>query len=103
MSGRVSNKKVLITGAAGRLGTELRRGLAPLARKLRLADVADIRDLKPNEEALQFDLADMEAAIRASEGVDAIVHFGGVPLEGCRTAFRNHHQVESSGKLSHSG
>ena len=28
---------------------------------------------------------------------------GGVPLEGCRTAFRNHHQVKSSGKLSHRG
>ena len=26
---------LLITGAAGRLGTELRRGLAPLARRLR--------------------------------------------------------------------
>ena len=31
------------------------------------------------------------------------LNFGGVPLEGCRTAFRNHHQVKSSGKLSHRG
>lgn len=72
---------ILITGAAGRLGTELRRGLAPLARTLRLADQAEIKDIRPNEEALQFDLADMDATIRATEGVDAIVHFGGVPLE----------------------
>lgn len=43
--------------------------------------MAEIRDIQPNEEALQFDLADMEATIRATEGVDAIVHFGGVPLE----------------------
>ena len=28
---------------------------------------------------------------------------GGVPPEGCRTAFRNHHQVKSSGKLSQRG
>ena len=72
---------ILITGAAGRLGTQLRRGLAPLARRLRLADVSEIADLQPNEEALVFDLADEAAVLRATEGVDAIVHFGGVPLE----------------------
>jgi uronate dehydrogenase len=81
--------RLLLTGAAGRLGSELRRGLAPLCTHLRLADVAEIKDLKPNEEALQFDLADMEAAIRASEGVDAIVHFGGVPLERSWDAILN--------------
>lgn len=72
---------ILITGAAGRLGTELRRGLAPLARKLRLADVAQIKDLKDNEEAVIFDLADEAAVHAAIAGVDAIVHFGGAPLE----------------------
>lgn len=72
---------ILITGAAGRLGTELRRGLAPLARKLRLADVSPVQNLQPNEEALTFDLADEAAVHAACEGVDAIVHFGGVPLE----------------------
>ncbi len=72
---------ILITGAAGRLGTELRRGIAPLARKLRLADMSEITDLQPNEEALQFDLADEAAVMAACEGVDAILHFGGAPLE----------------------
>ncbi len=74
-------KTILITGAAGRLGTELRRGLAPLADKLRLADITEVKDLKPNEEAMVFDLADEAAVSKATEGVDAIVHFGGVPLE----------------------
>ncbi len=72
---------ILITGAAGRLGTELRRGLAPLARRLRLADRAEIRDLQPHEEALRFDLTDEEAMRAAAEGCAAIVHFGGAPLE----------------------
>jgi uronate dehydrogenase len=72
---------ILITGAAGRLGTELRRGLAPLAKKLRLADRTEIKDIKPNEEAVVFDLADAAAVMKATEGVDAIVHFGGAPLE----------------------
>ena len=30
------------------------------------------------------------------------LNLSGVPLEGCRTAFRSTHQTESSGKLSHS-
>lgn len=72
---------ILITGAAGRLGTELRRGLAPLARKLRLAARAEITNLAPNEEAVVFDLADEAAVLKACEGVDAIVHFGGAPME----------------------
>lgn len=65
---------ILITGAAGRLGTELRRGLAPLARKLRLADVTPIKDVRSNEEALTFDLADQAAVEKAAKEVDVIVH-----------------------------
>lgn len=72
---------ILLTGAAGRLGTVLRKGLAPLCKTLRLADCAPIQDLQLNETALQFDLADKAATMAACEGVDAIVHFGGVPLE----------------------
>ena len=72
---------ILITGAAGRLGTELRRGLAPLARKLRLASRNGIADLAPNEESVAFDLGDEAAVHAACAGVDAIVHFGGVPVE----------------------
>ncbi|WP_163848459.1 NAD-dependent epimerase/dehydratase family protein [Pseudooceanicola aestuarii] len=74
-------KKILITGAAGRLGTELRRGLAPLADTLRLADRTEIPDLAPHEEAAIFDLADMAATMAAIEGCDAIVHLGGAPQE----------------------
>lgn len=72
---------ILITGAAGRLGTELRRGLAPHARKLRLAARAEITDLAPNEESVVFDLADEAAVMAACEGVSAIVHFGGIAVE----------------------
>lgn len=72
---------ILITGAAGRLGSELRRGLAPLARRLRLTDRAPIADLRPNEEAVVADLADAGVIMDLCRGVDAIVHFGGVALE----------------------
>ena len=72
---------ILITGAAGRLGTELRRGLAPLAKTLRLNDIAEIKDLRPNEEAVICDLADEAKVIEMTRGVDAILHFGGAPHE----------------------
>lgn len=74
-------EKVLITGAAGRLGSRLRGGLAPLARTIRLADRVAIGDLQPHEEAAVFELDDMDAVMAATEGVDCVVHFGGAPLE----------------------
>lgn len=72
---------ILITGAAGRLGTHLRKGLAPLARKLRLSDRVKIKDLQPNEEAVICELSDYDAVLKMTEGVDAIVHFGGAAVE----------------------
>ena len=74
-------ERILLTGAAGSLGTQLRRGLAPLARTLRLSDRAPIADLRPNEEAAICDLADQDAVEAMCEGVDAIVHFGAAPVE----------------------
>lgn len=74
-------KKLLITGAAGRLGTELRRGLAPLADTLVLADRVPCEAVQPHEEVLVFDLADEAATLAATKGCDAIVHMGGAPLE----------------------
>lgn len=74
-------KKILITGAAGRLGTQLRAGLVPLAERLVIADREPCEDVQPHEEALQFDLADAEAVDAAVKGCDAIVHMGGAPSE----------------------
>lgn len=74
-------ERILITGAAGRLGTELRSGLASLAKTIRLAARRPFDDLSANEEQAIFDLADMEATIAAAEGCDAIVHFGGAAVE----------------------
>jgi len=73
--------RILLTGANGRLGSRLRKGLTPLADRLRLADREAIPDLQAHEEEAVFDLADMEKSIAATEGCDAIVHFGGAPLE----------------------
>jgi uronate dehydrogenase len=72
---------ILLTGAAGRLGSRLRVGLATLARRLRVSDRVEIANPKPNEEVATFELADFPAVQAATKGVDAIVHFGGAPLE----------------------
>jgi uronate dehydrogenase len=75
------HERILITGASGRLGSRLRKGLKPLARKLRLSDRTGVGDLEPHEEAVACDLSEANAVLAAAEGVDAIVHFGGAPLE----------------------
>lgn len=73
--------RILITGAAGDLGSKLRKGLVPLANHIRLADRTPITDLQDHEEGLVFDLSDEAAAIEATRDVDAIVHFGGASRE----------------------
>ena len=74
-------KRILITGAAGRLGTELRNGLAHLAQHVRISDHVEMLDVQPHEEAVICELGDYSAVIELTRDVDAIVHFGGAPLE----------------------
>jgi uronate dehydrogenase len=74
-------KRILFTGAAGNLGKRLRERLHEFADIVRLSDLTDIGALNPHEEFMQCDLADREAVMRICEGVDAILHFGGVSTE----------------------
>ncbi|MBN0044082.1 NAD(P)-dependent oxidoreductase [Streptomyces actuosus] len=73
-----SPRTVLLTGAAGGLGT-LMRGLLPgYGYDLRLLDV---RPVDGAPDAITADLADREALREAVRGVDAIVHLAGISLE----------------------
>ncbi|HUP96600.1 MAG TPA: NAD(P)-dependent oxidoreductase [Usitatibacter sp.] len=74
-------KTVLITGAAGDVGTHLRRELAG-RYKLRLSDIKPVANLAGNEEFLAADIAKMEQVAPLMRGVDAIVHLGGFSVEG---------------------
>ena len=65
-----------MTGAAGRIGTFLRPHLAG-RYLLRLSDVRPVRDLRPGETFLPADLSRLPDMMRATKGVDAVVHFGG--------------------------
>jgi uronate dehydrogenase len=73
--------RILITGAAGSLGGHLRTGLAHLAGTLRLADIRPMGKAAAQEELVEVDLADREAAFAAVEGCDAVLHFAGHPRE----------------------
>jgi len=69
-------KTILMTGAAGRIGTFLRPELAG-KYKLRLSDIKPIRDLRPGETFVRADISRLPDMLRATRGVDAVVHFGG--------------------------
>ena len=70
--------RLLITGAAGRIGTALRSGLATEQTILRLTDRVSLGDAGPREELIQTDLCDREQVLSLCEGVDAIVHMAGI-------------------------
>ena len=74
--------RLLLTGAAGGLGKVLRERLRPYAQVLRLSDIAEMAPAANAQEEVQpCDLSDKQAVHHLVEGVDAILHFGGVSVE----------------------
>jgi uronate dehydrogenase len=74
-------KRCLITGAAGGIGTRLRRLLKGVYPALRLSDRVQPADLAADEEFVAADLTDPVAVERAVAGMQGIVHLGGVSVE----------------------
>jgi len=74
-------KKILITGAAGSVGTFLRKEYAG-RYALRLADIKTIGNLGAHEEFVEADVAKFDDMQRAVEGVDGILHLGAFSVEG---------------------
>ncbi len=74
-------KRILLTGAAGGLGRQLREPIKAFADIVRLSDLADVGPAGEGEEVVLCDLADRDAVMALCEGVDAILHFGGVSTE----------------------
>src|SRR6516225_4730063 len=70
--------RVLITGAAGAIGTALRNGLRRDWHHLRLTDNRPIANPTPNEECFVADIGDRVAIERMMQGVAAVVHLAGV-------------------------
>ena len=76
------HEKLLLTGAAGGLGTALRARLKVNCTVLRLSDREDFGPAAAGEEVVLADLADAAAVDRMVTGVDAIIHLGGMSVEG---------------------
>lgn len=74
-------KPLLLTGAAGRLAGWLRPHLAKRPGGVRSTDVRPYGPAHAGEEIVQADLADAAAVDRLVDGVEAVVHFGGIRLE----------------------
>ncbi len=74
--------RLLLTGAAGGLGTALRERLKANCDVLRLSDRGKLGTAGPAEEVSVADLADAQAIYQTVQGCDAIVHMGGMSQEG---------------------
>ncbi|MGP4090823.1 NAD-dependent epimerase/dehydratase family protein [Streptomyces sp. KR55] len=71
-------RTVLLTGAAGGLGTLMRDLLPDHGYALRLLD---LRPVEGAPDAITADLADRAALREAVRGIDAIIHLAGISLE----------------------
>jgi uronate dehydrogenase len=69
-------ERILITGAAGIVGTLMRPRLRKPGRVLRLLDIAAMEPAA-DDDIITASVTDAEAMAKACEGVDAVIHLGG--------------------------
>ena len=73
--------KVVMTGAAGGVGTMTRPHLVGAFDQMIVSDRREITELHDGETFVQADLTDMAAMERLLEGADGLIHLGGQPVE----------------------
>ncbi|PIE11337.1 MAG: 3-beta hydroxysteroid dehydrogenase [Rhodobacterales bacterium] len=75
-------KKIVLTGAAGNLGHELRAPLAQRCEELVSTDLAGPRsELLSNERWVKADIGRFDDVLPLLEGADMVVHFAAIPDE----------------------
>src|SRR5690242_3825987 len=82
-------KKVLVTGAAGDVGTRLRKLMRGLYPVIRWSDIRTPADLAADEEFAVADLADYGQVEKIAAGMDGVVHLGGYSTNGPWPAIHN--------------
>jgi uronate dehydrogenase len=76
------HKKIVLTGACGTLGMEIRATLAALTDQLVSVDIADApKELLENEVFVQADCAKFDEVLPLMEGANMAVHFASIPDE----------------------
>ena len=76
-------KKIVLTGAAGRLGSYLREPLSKMCDELVSTDIKDdIGKTYEGETYIQGDLASMDDMTKVVQGADMVVHMGAFVDEG---------------------
>ncbi len=73
---------ILITGAAGDIGTRLRTLLKGVYPHIRVSDIRKPANLAADEDFIAADLADLSQVEAITAGIDGIVHLGGHSVEG---------------------
>jgi len=72
-------KKLVLTGAAGRLGSHLREPLSKMADVLISTDLADdVGSLYDGEQYIKADLSKLDEIVPLLEGADMVIHFGAI-------------------------
>ena len=75
-------QNVLITGAAGDIGTRLRKILRGAYPHLRASDIRKPADLAADDDFIPADLTDLAQVEKAVAGIEGVVHLGGHAVEG---------------------
>ncbi|SNR87546.1 uronate dehydrogenase [Geodermatophilus saharensis] len=86
---------VLLTGAAGQIGTVLRAGLPERGWAVRSLDTAEVAAPRAGEETVVADVTDLDATTAAARGAAAVVHLAGVSTESTWAAV-SHANVEGT-------
>ncbi|TCU11780.1 NAD-dependent epimerase/dehydratase family protein [Rhizobium sullae] len=73
--------RILITGAAGKIGSTLREGMRGRYAVLRLSDIAPLDPARAGEEIMRADLTDLAEVEGAMRDVDCVVHLGAIAGE----------------------
>jgi nucleoside-diphosphate-sugar epimerase len=71
---------ILITGAAGDVGTRLSKLLKNVYPRIRLSDIRSPTNLTADDEFIAADLADYEQVKKITTGIDGVLHLGGHSL-----------------------
>lgn len=73
--------RLLLTGGAGNLGRILRPRIKRYCQTLRVSDIVHLDDATTGEEVMNVALQDAQEVDKLLEGVDGVVHLGGISTE----------------------